>query len=211
MIKVNLGCGTTCPKDWINIDNSLNAKLAKWPLLRQTLYKIGILPLELYEIPWETYNITIHDVRKKLPFNDNSVNYIFTSHLIEHLTFKESEFLLKECIRVLHPNGLIRISTPNLKLLVKNYLEEYETLGDNASDNFLSSLELVNKDSGIINYLHGSHKNLYDDKSLKKLLISLGFSNVEVMSYQKGNVPDLTLLDNRPNESMYIEAQKVED
>jgi predicted SAM-dependent methyltransferase len=33
-VKLNLGCGLHCIEGWVNVDNSLNAKLSKYPLLK---------------------------------------------------------------------------------------------------------------------------------------------------------------------------------
>ena len=73
--KLNLGCGLTAPKNWINIDSSMNARLAKFPLVRYILFKIGLLSKQLYEIPWPK-NIVIRDLRKKLPFKENLVEKV---------------------------------------------------------------------------------------------------------------------------------------
>ena len=33
MIKLNLGCGGRCIKDWVNVDYSIGAKVSKIPIL----------------------------------------------------------------------------------------------------------------------------------------------------------------------------------
>jgi hypothetical protein len=48
---------------------------------------------------------------------------------------------------------------------------------------------------------------MYDAASLGTLLSESGFVNVEVCEYQKGRMPDCEILDNRPDESLYVEAQ----
>ncbi len=54
------------------------------------------------------------DATKPFPLPDGSVRAVFSEHVIEHLTFDEGRFMLKECHRVLAPGGRIRIATPNL-------------------------------------------------------------------------------------------------
>jgi hypothetical protein len=97
MKKVNLGSGTTCLDDWTNIDGSFNARLAKYPRIRQLLFTIGILPKEYYELPWSEHikSINVRDVRKKLPFDDESIDFVYSSHLIEHLRKDEAEKALR--------------------------------------------------------------------------------------------------------------------
>ena len=130
MKKVNLGSGTTCLDDWVNIDSSFNARLAKYPRLRHLLFKVGILPKEYYEVPWSEHihKIMVRDVRKKLPFDDRSVDFIYSSHLIEHLRKDEAEKVLRECFRVLKKGGLIRLVVPDLELMARIYIKEIERI-----------------------------------------------------------------------------------
>lgn len=64
-----------------------------------------------------------------LPFPDNSVKDIYSSHFFEHLTFKQSQVLLDECIRVMAPGGKFSICVPNARLYLQAYLNN-ETLDD---------------------------------------------------------------------------------
>lgn len=53
---------------------------------------------------------------------DESVDFISSLHMVEHLEFIEIVELLKECYRVLSKNGLIIFETPNpLNLLISTY------------------------------------------------------------------------------------------
>ncbi|TKY91819.1 MAG: class I SAM-dependent methyltransferase, partial [Candidatus Methanomarinus sp.] len=110
MKKLNLGSGTECLDDWINIDNSFNARLAKSPRLRYLLFKLNFLSKKHYDVDWadHIHKIMIHDVSKKLPFDNESIDYIYSSHLIEHLNKEVGEKLLQECFRVLKKGGLFR-------------------------------------------------------------------------------------------------------
>ncbi|MCG2737892.1 MAG: methyltransferase domain-containing protein [Candidatus Methanoperedenaceae archaeon] len=220
MKKVNLGSGTTCLEDWINIESSFNAKLAKYPRLRYLLFKIGILPKKYYEIPWSEHihKIMIHDVRKKLPFNDDSIDFIYSSHLIEHLRKDECEKMLGECFRILKKGGLIRLSTPDLELTARNYIKEIDDIqNDNGksnylpSENFLDILDInieKSKTPFILKSFVSRHKWIYDRESLTALLKSCGFTEILKKSFKVGEMPNIEFLDNRPEHSLYIEARK---
>ena len=220
MKKVNLGSGAICLDDWINIDNSFNARLAKYPWLRYLLFKIGILPKKYYEMPWSERikSIMVRDVRKKLPFDGESIDFIYSSHLIEHLRKDEAEKVLKECLRILKRGGVVRLSVPNLELVVRNYIKEIEDAQNSRkknaylpSERFLDRLDIGAEKSTpplLSRVFPSRHKWMYDELSLTALLESCGFGNIEKRSYKVGRVPDIDLLDNRPEDSLFLEAQK---
>src|SRR5262245_63880305 len=56
------------------------------------------------------------DVRQGLPFADMAS--IYAEHFLEHLSLDEVLAFLRECPRVLRPDGALRLSTPNLDWVV---------------------------------------------------------------------------------------------
>ncbi|MDA1000121.1 MAG: methyltransferase domain-containing protein, partial [bacterium] len=58
------------------------------------------------------------DACRRFPFPDDSFDYIFCEHLIEHLSFPEARYMMGECFRVLKPGGKIRVSTPDLDVVM---------------------------------------------------------------------------------------------
>lgn len=69
-----------------------------------------------------------HDLRKKFPWNDNTVDVIFCSNFIEHITHDEAQLFLKECHRVLKPGARIRMVFPEYSyssLVPQMYMIEY--------------------------------------------------------------------------------------
>lgn len=63
-------------------------------------------------------HIQYHDVTK-LPFDDNSVDLIYASHLIAYFDRKEFESLISEWYRVLKIGGILRLATPDADELAK--------------------------------------------------------------------------------------------
>lgn len=63
----------------------------------------------------------------KLPFPDASVDVIFSSHALEHVSKFEVVPVLREWRRVMKPSGRIIIRVPNLVWCVKRWLQ---TQGD---------------------------------------------------------------------------------
>ena len=200
---INLGCGLSAAPGWINVDNSPNARLAKYPRLRWTLWKLGILSDLHYAVNWST-SITSYDLKKRLPHSDGSIDYVYTSHFLEHLPLQFARQLIKEVFRVLRPGGVARIVVPDLAVGARRYLNAIQ---ENPSDAraataFLEWLQLSR--TGI----RDPHCWMYDVPSLSALLEEIGFTSVVVCQYRSGRVPDCDILDNRPEDSLHLEAEK---
>lgn len=54
------------------------------------------------------------DATERFPLPDNSMHYIYSEHVIEHITYQQGLGMLKESYRVLAPGGKVRVATPNL-------------------------------------------------------------------------------------------------
>jgi len=80
--------------------------------------------IELYS---ET-NFKVFYFRKAdmLPFDDNSIDFIYSEHFFEHLFFDEAFALFRECHRILKPYGVIRTCVPDADLRI---YEKPEPLG----------------------------------------------------------------------------------
>src|SRR5688572_6739950 len=68
---------------------------------------------------WTNVDITpypavdaVHDVTKDLPYRD--CRFIFAEHFIEHLELDATVAFLRRCRAALAPDGVIRLTTPNL-------------------------------------------------------------------------------------------------
>lgn len=216
IIKVNLASGKRCLPDWINIDNSLNARLAKHSTLYRLLHKARIVPKEYYDWQNIIQSVTLLDLRKGLPFDDESVDFIYSSHFIEHLSKKECTDVLAECCRVLKKGGLIRLVTPDLEKLARHYVDGLQSeMNEKASEEFLRILFNLGDASTtplhvryFLEKFQAKHKYAYDGYSLAKLLKLCGFCNIQKKEYRIGRLPDIEFLDWKPEESLYLEAEK---
>lgn len=91
---LNIGCGSRFHEDWVNMD---------------------IVP--------HGYGTLVHNAATGLPFPDNSFEAVYHSHVLEHLPRRDAPFLLRECLRVLKPGGIIRVAVPDLEAQCRLYLE----------------------------------------------------------------------------------------
>ncbi len=128
------------------------------------------------------------DVRVGLPFPDNSLSFIFSSHTMEHLYVDEAIKLLEECRRVLKPSGYMRLTLPDFEFALRI------VSGQEASDyprHFDSRLGQA------INFLFcdGQHKYAYTKEIMYELGPQAGFSSVEVAPSEDPNVLNLQAID----------------
>ena len=90
------------------------------------LYRAGEMPKERYNQHCSGVfrKVRYLDLFKRLPFPDDSFQYVFSSHVFEHLPRASLMRLLKELRRVIRPGGTMRVSVPDLTIMVKSYREE---------------------------------------------------------------------------------------
>lgn len=144
------------------------------------------------------------DLRKGIPFPDESVSKIYSSHFLEHLSFKEGQFFLEECLRVLIPSGIFSICVPNAKIYIESYLMEKKLdptsfLGHEPAYYNTTGIDYVN----YIAYMDGEHKYMFDENNLIHILKSKGFKSVRLRKFDPK-------LDNKDSffQSIYATAEK---
>ena len=76
--------------------------------------------------PQKEKNIQYYDIRQSLPYPNNTFDTVFALRIMEHLTPGEGENFIKEIFRVLKPQGIVRLSTPDLEDVCRNYLKQLE-------------------------------------------------------------------------------------
>jgi len=203
MRKLNLGSGPNSAGGWINYDWGLLPFLGKFGLTK-IFVKLGLLD-KSYD--WKWPEITLVDIKNELPDENESVNFIYCSHVLEHFEKEEARDILKECRRVLKDKGIIRIVLPDLNKIIKNYTNaeqfnrEFFGFDKDLYVGFLGKIKRL--------FIRG-HQWMYDEKSAKDLLKDAGFNEIKICGFRKGKVPDLDKLDLEQHQklSVYYEAKK---
>ncbi len=121
------------------------------------------------------------DLTQPLPFPDDSIDIIYSSHLLEH--FKHTDLLrfLAECLRLLKPGGQFSAAIPNAKI----YLNAYHDT-DNLNPeifcrykpayHYNSKIDYVN----YIAYMDGQHQYMFDEENIIAILEETGFRNASL-------------------------------
>ena len=104
---LNVGCGSSFHPAWTNIDLVPSAP-----------------------------SVVQFDIRKGIPFPNDYFDAVYSSHMIEHLQPHEAERLMQEAARVAKPGGILRIVTPDLERMVKEYLSALQRVmeGESAAE-----------------------------------------------------------------------------
>jgi len=208
--RLNIGSAYNVARGWANVDNSPSVWLSKHNTICRLLQKVGLINKSTQQ-RWQR-ELIFHDVRHGLPWDDQSVRYIYTSHLLEHLSPQSGERLLHECYRVLKSGGVIRVVVPDLMLYAQRYVQAIADMDPEFRD--LTSFSATEEFLEMVGVHYGSgsarspHRWMYDASSLATCLTKAGFVKIARKAYREGRVPDLTILDTRPNDSLHMEAER---
>ena len=113
---INIACGTVFidTENWVNVDF-----LPAGKCVRRT------------------------NLLQKLPFSENSFDMVYSSHFIEHIPLYLVPNFIRQCYRILRPGGIIRLVTPDLENICREYIRNYN-LADPIKLN-ISVMELLDQ------------------------------------------------------------------
>ena len=203
---LNIGCGWKMHHAWTNLDFSPYAKLVSRPWLVRLLKQAGVLsPLRLQRLALVDPQIVCWDLRKGIPYADDTFDVVYHSHFLEHLDRTVAPIVLKECKRVLKPRGVIRVVVPDWEYLTQRYLDSlaaWDFGNPNAPEMHSQAMhdlidQMVRSDATgaskgsffgkIENLYRGGaagtgelHRWMYDRRSMGALLKSVGFQEGRV-------------------------------
>jgi len=130
---LNLGCGTRTSPMTVNIDFSIYQRLRARKGGR-VVAKLLLRGERRANFEAMSDNIVVHDLRRGIPPEDNSVDAVYHSHTLEHIDRDDVPGFMAEILRVLKPAGIHRIVVPDLEPLVCAYLKDLEAESDDHRD-----------------------------------------------------------------------------
>lgn len=115
--------------------------------------------------------------KERLPFENGSLDGIFSNYCIEHVSWKQVRFFISECFRVLKRGGRAYFITANLYEQCKKVAEA----GDEGLNEDLVCMIFGGQGGEGIEA--GSHKCGFSPKYACKLFSEAGFSKVNVYEH----------------------------
>ena len=177
-----------CARHYRRLSHARDAAFARYMLQSprglhigaQGIYLKGWFNTDLDPRGDDTYYL---DATKPFPFPDQSFDFIFSEHMIEHIPFAAGLDMLRECRRVLKASGVIRTATPNLNnilSLMTNHNPDVQKYLTWAVDTFRLPPEPYPKATMVINnfFKAWGHQFLYDPEALRTMLAQAGFTNI---------------------------------
>jgi anaerobic magnesium-protoporphyrin IX monomethyl ester cyclase len=180
---LHLGCGGRLLDGWLNID------LKKIP---------GVIQMKLPE--------GLHR------FEDASMRLIYASHFLEHLDYPEEALsTLKECHRLLIPDGTIRLVVPGIEKIIRAYCDNDKIFFE--SQKHFHPSWCTTKLEHLMYALQqdGEHKYGYDFETLKKLLSLAGFRHIIESDYNESLCNDLQIDYRGKDTSLFVEASRIDN
>jgi len=199
--KFHLGCGIIFLKNYLNI--------GFWTNLEQN---------KLYANPNGVVDTVLlnFDLTNGIPASDNSLEVVYHSHMLEHLTNNEGIEFLRECNRVLQPGAIMRLLVPDLENFSKKYVEGDDFFFDAYRKEALDNDRNLYPTRGAVfmGMLHNhGHKMGYDFETLQYVLKQTGFTNVKKTMFQESQLTDIQEIEPyaplRAAESLCIECIKA--
>jgi predicted SAM-dependent methyltransferase len=120
---------------------------------------------------------------RPFPLPSDAFHYVYSEHMIEHLSHTDAEAMLAECYRVCRPGGVIRIATPDLEVFVGLMARPTEGEARRFIDGEFERLFPEAKTADpiyLINSLFYSyeHRFIFDGVTLERFLREAGFTDV---------------------------------
>lgn len=225
-VKLNIGCaGNIFAYDgWINYDHTsidrivpytkwiadefIRAKSTGTPVNSEQMNSYNSLivnyqKLANYIATGKSLEFRTGNMTENFPQHpDNSVDIIYVGQAIEHIGFIEAApAFVRECYRMLKPGGVLRMTTPDLDILLKAYsdgrmvdfISDQPPCYAEADDaSRLAMLMFGTASASCTQTNYEGHMFIYNQKSMNKLLQGTGFKKIEY-HYESGKSANKTI------------------
>lgn len=141
--KVHVGCGRNYLPGFINIDGNFQRKVDY-----------------------------LMDARTGLPFPDETMDFVYSCHMLEHVHITDAINILKDWYRVRKPSGYIRLTLPDFEYAIQIASKKYQS-------EFPRTFNSPNGQAINFLFCDGQHKYAYSADVIEELALKIGFSKVK--------------------------------
>jgi SAM-dependent methyltransferase len=146
------------------------------------------------------------DIRDGLPIENGSLDYIASIHALPMIPIPDLVPVLSELRRLLRQGGVLRLGLPDLNKGIEAYLR-----GDR--DYFLvPDQDATSLGGKFVTHMlwYGWTSTMFTPDFIEELLQRAGFTQIRHCAYRESlsGLSGITDLDNRPAESLFVEAVK---
>lgn len=184
-------------------DDKLKANIGSYiSMMHYGWTNIDVIDLSEYA-RLNQYKFFRKDILEGLPFDANSVDLIYSSHMIEHFNYAQGKAFLRECKRVMKPGAVMRLIMPDAESLIDRYKAGNMLFLDEAND---GAAEIGHEIAKLWSFLFSGHQAAYDYKTIEKVAKEVGFSQCEKKLFRQGNAQILKeTIDPLPHLSLFAE------
>ena len=170
---------------------------------------------------WENTDLPRTDVRNRLRYEDNSVDFIFHEHMIEHLDEVDGYNFLKECYRILKFGGVMRVCCPSIDGFIYVY-DNWDKVPGDFKKRHVNKTRFINDvtlgesvnyvgkkfayDGSVVSQKNSSkwHKYIYDKDDFINKLTKIGFSTVVFTEKHISDHVELRRLERRYGHGIFL-------
>lgn len=140
------------------------------------VYIPGFIHIDLMDFDHIDHKRSIDDLSI---FEDNSIDFIYACHVLEHFKRSDMDRVLGEWFRVLKSGGVLRVSVPGFEEIIAVYQK------------YMDFKLVLGPLMGGQTYLYNFHSMAFDFKYLSELLEKSGFKNVKRYDWRKTEHADV--------------------
>ena len=201
------GCGFSNPSGFINFDASPTLRIQKIPLIGKILKKNMHTKFP--------DNVLYGNIIRGLPVKPNSMQGVYCSHVLEHLSLNDLRVALINTHKILLDGGIFRCVLPDLEWSCKEYLRLKESGYQTAAMEFMDRFTMLGKKNrpkkllDRIRALYGNSEHLWmwDFESLQEELANVGFRNIRRAYFNDSSDPNFVSVE---EESRFIHCLAIE-
>jgi SAM-dependent methyltransferase len=193
---VQYGCGLCAPKAWTNFDASPRLRFERLPGVGQLAAMTGrrLFP----------ENVAFGDIRSGLPLADGSVDGIYASHVLEHLSRNDVVMALANTYKLLRSGGVFRMIVPDLGWRTERYVRDRANGNAATADDLIKALNIGEMDrakgaNALLRstFGHSGHLWMYDEALMSALLHQAGFIDIKRCTFGDSGNPMFDTVEDR--------------